>query len=242
MAEFAVLLPVYVLLLVSLIYFSNVVLVWQEGALAARFLSTNTRTAASGGGGGAMIAHTSGANVPQDYFIYGNVDPVISASLTPASFTQAQVRDELIKRSWYVSQSFDLNGNNTITQTLTGEGTVVYDPITLRYGFDGDDALIAEEISDWFTRGSASVRLTYDSQYIRVGKWTLPAASVTTLSEGTLRNADNKQRSTTASSGGMRRPIEDLLQRFGPSEAPAGSLPMPDYPDFMSSNAFWVPN
>ena len=93
MTEFALLAPVYVLLLIGLIYFANEVLLWQESQLAARFLATNSRSGASGSGGSPLIANTSGANVPEDYFVYFSAasSPRFSQTAEQASFLQKQV-------------------------------------------------------------------------------------------------------------------------------------------------------
>lgn len=253
LAEFAVLLPVYVLLLVGLIFFSNEILFWQEAQMAARFLATNDRgpAVAPAGTQSPLIAVTSGPAVPQDYFIMGQMQgqPQFVTGSVPGTFSQGDIREELIQASWQVGQSFDLDGGSAISQNLTGMGNVVYGnkpglygAIPDAYSFDGDDLLVAQELSNWFNRRSATVTLTHTSKYLQAGKWKLPNATVTGTAEAVVREADCKQRSITASQAGFTKPIEDLLSQFSAAEAPAGSLPMPDYPAFMSSDGFWVPN
>lgn len=253
MVEFAVLLPVYVLLLIGLLFFANEILFWQEGQLAARFLATNSRAVASAPAGtqSPLIAVTGGALVPQDYFIFGSMQgqPQISLDTRSGDISQADIKDELVKVSWSVTGSFTFGGVEAVSQSLTRQGNVIYgnkqnlfQAIPDQYSFDGDDALIAEELSNWFNRRSATVTLTHDSRFLRVGKWTLPVASVTARAEAVVREDGNKQRSLTASQSGYRRPIEDLIARFGSDEVSAGDLSMPDYPDFGGSDPFWVPN
>ena len=254
MVEFAVLLPVYVLLLIGLLFFANEILFWQEGQLAARFLATNDRAAVTAPSGTAspLIAVTSGPLVPQDYFLFGSMQgqPQISRDTRSGDFTQADLKAELVKSSWSVTGSFTFGGDvEAVGQSLTQQGNVVYgnkpnlfQAVPGQYSFDGDDALIAEELSGWFNRRSATVTLTHDSRFLRVGKWTLPAASVTAEGRSVVRETGNKQRSVTASQSGYRKPIEDLIAKFGSDEVSAGDLAKPDYPDFGGSDAFWVPN
>lgn len=237
MTELSLLAPVYVLLLVGLIYFGNCILMWQEVQLAARFLSMNTRSGASGSGGPAMIAHTSGSNVPEDYFIYLSGTPRISVSSAAGDFSQQQIRDELIKASWNVSQDFDVNGNSFETAVSTLAFRVVYAEDPPRYAFDGDDALIASELTGWFNRKSASVSLTHDSNFLRVGKWKLPNPTVTAEARAVVREEGCDERSLTESAKGFRKPIEDILSEFAD-----GPVPLPDYPAFGESDEFWEPN
>ncbi len=79
MVEGAVLLPVYVLLLVGLIYFGNEGLFWQEVSQSARFVATNTQSA-GGGSGTPGIANTNGPNVGQDFFLYFQGNKTLSTS------------------------------------------------------------------------------------------------------------------------------------------------------------------
>lgn len=248
MTEFALLAPVYVLLLIGLVYFSNVVLMWQEIQLASRFLSMNTRSEAAGGGQATLIATTSGATIPEDYFIYMSTAgaPEISVSTVPGEFTQQQIRDELIKASWTVTQSFtpqpDGGTASAQVQTMTADGQVVYglkyDPeAPPAYAFDGDDTLIADELSRWFNRKTASVTLVFDSNFVRVGRWKLPPAKASARAEAVVREAGCDERSLTESQEGYRKPIEDLLADFGD-----GPVPLPDYPGFGGSDGFWEPN
>ncbi len=253
MTEFAILLPVYVLLLIGLVFFANEILFWQEGQLAARFLATNARGQASAPRGtqSPLIAVTSGPLVPQDYFIFGSMQgqPRISTDNQLGNFSQADIKTQLVLVSWKVAQTFGLDGTSEQGQNLTPQGNVVYgnkrnlfQAIPGQYSFDGDDALIAEELSGWFNRRSATVTLTYDSRFLHVGKWTLPPATVTGQACAVVRQADGKRRSLTVSQSGYRKPIEDLIARFGSDEVSPGQLAMPDYPGFGGSDPFWVPN
>ncbi|GEM_PF-4190352 len=241
MVEVGVLLPVYVLILVGLIYFGNEVLLWQECPQSARFVATNVQTGAPGGGGAATIARTNGPSVTQDYFLYYQGKKDISLDAENGTFTQQQIRDELIKSSWTVAQTFAFDGSSALSQNLTREGSRVYAGDPPAYAFDGDDRLIAEELSDWFTRSSCLLELTHDSNYLRaVG---LPEATVTSRAEAVHRQGgggDEKSRSG-AEPGGIQL-VEDLVSRFPADETPGGSVPMPHYPDFMPTKDFWTPN
>lgn len=256
MTEFAILLPVYVLLVIGLIFFANEILLWQEVQMSARFLSTNTRAAAAAPPGtpSPLIGITTGPLLPKDYFIYyssGSGGIIVDEDNQPGQFTQDQIHEELVEAAWNVGQSFDATtGSTTTSQTYTRYGHVVYgnkpglwEALPDQYSFAGDDLLIAQELSDWFRRRMAQVTVSYDSKYIRAGTWTLPSPSVTATAEAVTRERDTgKVRSLTASQSGYRKPIEDLLGRFDSAETPAGSLPLPHYPDFQGSDPFWVQN
>ncbi len=237
LVEVGVLLPVYVLLLVGLIYFGNEVLLWQEVSQAARFTATNVQ-GTPGGATAATIARTNGPGVTQDYFLYFQGSKVLDTNEAVATFTQAQIHDELVKASWTVTQTFSLDGSSVQTAVKTGPGMVIYPDGS--YAYDGDDALIAQEFSNWITRASSSLQLTYDSNLIRALR--LPAGTVNAQAESVLRRGTEKSRATTGSDPGGIGLAQDLIQRFGASETPAGSVPMPHYPDFMPTLDFWAPN
>ena len=244
LVEVAVLLPVYVLLLVGMIYFANQVLCWQEVSQSARYVATNVQ-GGFGGGGTTGIAKTNGAGVSQGYFLYFQGNKDLDLSSAKAAFDQQQIRDELIKASWTATQTFTFGGGSTTSQSLTGAGAVVYppgNPAPGPYAFDGDDALIAREYSDWLTRASALLELTSDPSLIHVVG--LPAGKVTAHAEAVLRRGDGseKRRVSSGSDPGGIGLAEDLISRFGAAEVPGGSVPMPHYPDFMPTKDFWSPN
>jgi hypothetical protein len=174
--------------------------------------------------------------------------PQISLDNQTGVFSQADIKEELVQAAWRLSQSFGLDGSVAQGQNLTREGNVIYgykqnlfQPIPGQYSFDGDDALIADELSNWFNRRSATVTLIYDSRFLKVGKWTLPPATVTARSCAVVREANDKTRSLTTSQSGYRRPIEDLIARFGSDEVSAGDLAKPDYPAYGGRDPVSVP-
>ena len=248
MVETAVLLPVYVLVIIGLIYFSNETLHWQEVQLSARFLATNTRANFGGNSNvSPLIANTSGAGVPDEYFVVfsGSGQPTIAQDSQSVLYSQQAIRDELIKASWDVTRTQNLQGDVTLNQQLTGKGNVIYGnkqglfgvAVPGEYSFDGDDALIADELSSWFKRKSATVTLTYDSRYIHVGKWTLPSPTVTGEARAVVRESDDKERKLWDRDAADRHPVDQLVEEFND-----GSTPIPDYPDFGFSDGFWTPN
>ena len=108
LVEFAVLLPVYVLLLVGLIFFANEIVFWQEAQMAARFLATNDRgpVSAPAGTQSPLIAVTSGPAVPQDYFLMGQMQgqPQFLTDSQPGTFTQEKIREDgvAIRTLWQI--------------------------------------------------------------------------------------------------------------------------------------------
>ncbi|MBI4230911.1 MAG: pilus assembly protein [Planctomycetes bacterium] len=256
--ETALLLPLYCFLCVGIIYFGNTILLHQEVNLSTRYQSTGMGRPASGGGtsDAGFLPTTGGQYLADAWFIQfaGDIDMSNSQPWVDASdpYDSREIHEELVKISWDVQRTFDLNGNETTTQQYTSAGQRIYGEDIL-----ADAPLISERLNGWFQRRNFHYDVThsgvtyYDTEWGHNASWGLrglPPPEIDTTVAAVARTGVVRAASASTASP---KPVESevigdsslFLETFDDWNdiGSFNQTPVPIYPG-AGTSSFWVPN
>lgn len=101
---------------------------------------------------------------------------------------------------------------------------------------DNVPELCTELAQGWAVRNRVELTYSYSPDYLRIGKWPLEAADLSTKFQSVVRG--EKKREVTNPPGGMDHQVDTLT---GNSRMPRSGQ-LPDCPDFGGDEAFWEPD
>lgn len=259
LVETAILLPIYSLLCVGVIYFGNTILLHQEVNLSARYQSTGTSRPGSGAPAfddRQFLPSTGGQALPDAWFIQFSGDIDMSNSRPTADsadpYTDSWIYEELVKVSWDITRSFDVNGVETTTTGYSPVGTRIY-----RENILLDAPAIADRLNGWFRRQRFRYDVThqsglYQTEWGHTSSWALaglPEPVIDTTVAAAARTGS--ARSAPTPSTQSPKPIESTLIGDGSlfvetfddyDDGGFNTTPSGKYPDYEDHESFWVPN